>query len=119
MIPRINKIIYFSDRTSSQYKDEKTLLTYVTIKTILVFMQNETFLHHHTEKMHTMELKAQLKREVTKASIQRPFNDYILTAEYMFEYCQENIKGITYMYVKNEDIFIHKEELEYKFNNCE
>lgn len=44
------------------------------------------------------------KREVTRASMQRPYNDQILTPEDMFKFCTEEITGITYIFVPAEDI---------------
>jgi hypothetical protein len=82
-------------------------------------MQNGISLHHHTEKNACDGIDGTTKREVTKSSLQGPFNEQILMAKDMFEYCKENIKRIAYMYVKNEDIVIHKEKLKDRFENCQ
>ncbi|GBL96262.1 hypothetical protein AVEN_23971-1 [Araneus ventricosus] len=43
----------------------------------------------------------------TKASLQRPYSNQILTLAEMFEFCHEHLKGITFTYVKNEEIIQH------------
>ena len=42
-----------------------------------------------------------------------------MTAEEMFQFCKQNIKGITYMYVRNEEVVNHGEELKQRFENCQ
>ena len=44
------------------------------------------------------------KREVTRTSLQSPYNDQILTPEDMFKYCKERITGIKYIFVSPEEV---------------
>ncbi|GBM99055.1 hypothetical protein AVEN_161260-1 [Araneus ventricosus] len=43
----------------------------------------------------------------TKTSLQRPCTNQILTTAEMFEFCQEHLKGITFTYIKDEEIIQH------------
>ncbi|GBL96601.1 hypothetical protein AVEN_207773-1 [Araneus ventricosus] len=43
----------------------------------------------------------------TKASLQRPCTNQILTPAEMFEFCHEHLKGITFTYIKDEEIIQH------------
>ena len=45
-----------------------------------------------------------VKRRVTRASLQRPICNQILTAYKMFEFCVEEIKGIDFLFSKNQGI---------------
>ncbi|GBN43252.1 hypothetical protein AVEN_257927-1 [Araneus ventricosus] len=43
----------------------------------------------------------------TKASLQRPYTNQILTPAEMFEFCHEHLKGIAFTYIKYEEIIQH------------
>ncbi|GBN44563.1 hypothetical protein AVEN_10663-1 [Araneus ventricosus] len=43
----------------------------------------------------------------TKASLQRPYSNQILTPAEMFEFCHEHLKGITFTYIKDKEIIQH------------
>ena len=45
-----------------------------------------------------------VKRLVSRASLQRPINNQILTAESFFEFCQENISGISFDYLTTDSL---------------
>ncbi|GBL80231.1 hypothetical protein AVEN_29201-1 [Araneus ventricosus] len=42
-----------------------------------------------------------------KTSLQRPYTNQILTPAEIFEFCQEHLKGITFTYIKDEEIIQH------------
>lgn len=44
------------------------------------------------------------KRETTRVSLQRPYSNQILTPKDMFDYCSQNISGVTYQYVSSREI---------------
>ena len=45
-----------------------------------------------------------VKRLVTRACLQRPISNQILTAHKMFEFCVDEIKGIDFLFLKNQEI---------------
>ena len=45
-----------------------------------------------------------LKQLVTRASLQRPISNQILTVDKMFEFCVEGIKTIDFLFLKNQEI---------------
>ena len=49
-------------------------------------------------------IEGTVKRLVTRASLQRPISNQILTADKMFEFCVEEIKGIDFLFLKNQEI---------------
>ncbi|GBM91990.1 hypothetical protein AVEN_190373-1 [Araneus ventricosus] len=54
----------------------------------------------------------------TKASLHRPYTNQILTPSEMFEFCQEYLKGITFTYIKDEEIIQHhNNKLLHQFEN--
>lgn len=67
------------------------------------------------EKTHVTELEV-LKREVTRASLQRPYNDQILTSKEMFEFCTSKITGVKYIFVPLEEVEKAEEQLKNNLN---
>ena len=45
-----------------------------------------------------------VKRLVTRASLQQPISNQIFTADKMFQFCVEEIKGIDLLFLKNQEI---------------
>ena len=45
-----------------------------------------------------------VKQLVTRASLQRPISNQILTVDKMFEFCVEGIKTIDFLFLKNQEI---------------
>ena len=43
-------------------------------------------------------------RMATRASLQRPYDDQILTSVQLFEYCREHIHGIDFIFISEEDM---------------
>ncbi|KAK4872006.1 hypothetical protein RN001_016130 [Aquatica leii] len=58
------------------------------------------------------------RREVTRTSMQRPYNEQILTPKDMFKYCAEKITGITYIFVSAQEIKQTEAELMKRFELC-
>ena len=56
-----------------------------------------------------------MKRLVTKASMQRPYNDQILTSDAILNFCNENIHGIKFFNVPSEDVARSETELKVRF----
>ena len=49
-------------------------------------------------------IRGKVKRLVTRATLQRPISNQILAADKMFEFCVEEIKGIDFLFLKNQEI---------------
>ena len=56
-----------------------------------------------------------VKRLVIKASLQRPSKDHILTSAAMFSFCEENIPGIRFFHVTQEQVAVCHNELKTRF----
>ena len=97
------KIIYFSDGAASQYKNRKNFLN----------------LCHHREDIDiTAEwhcsatshgkgacngLGETVKRLAARASIQRPYNDQIMTPRQLFDWASTNVPNVQFSYCSIED----------------
>ena len=45
-----------------------------------------------------------VKRLTTRASLQRPISNQILTAEKMFDFCKTEIEGIEFLFIRKDDV---------------
>ena len=59
-----------------------------------------------------------LKRIVTKASLQRPYDNHILTTKDLYEFASQNIKGMDFAFASNEEHYEEMKRLEPRFSNC-
>ncbi|KAL5506173.1 hypothetical protein EMCRGX_G007760 [Ephydatia muelleri] len=59
-----------------------------------------------------------LKRIVTKASLQRPYDNHILTTKDLYEFASQNIKGMDFTFASNEEHYEETKRLEPRFSNC-
>lgn len=69
-------------------------------------------------RMHVIVLAGQL-REVTKASLQKPPGNQILTVDEMYAFCSENLTQIKYILVKKEEVILYSKDLEQEFVSCQ
>ena len=59
-----------------------------------------------------------LKRIVTKASLQRPYDNHILTTKDLYVFASQNIKGMDFAFASNEEHYEEMKRLEPRFSNC-
>lgn len=117
--PHIKKVIYFSDGAASQYKNKKNFINLSHHITDFDLIAEWHFFASCHGKNACDGVGGTTKREVTKASLQRPYSNQILTPLEMFEFCKQHIKGITFTYITDEEItHHHKSKLLDRFENC-
>jgi len=117
-LPKVEKLIYFSDGSVSQYKNKKNFSNLCYHKIDFGFEAEWHFFASCHGKNACDGVGGTTKREVSKASLQRPSSNQILSIEDMYMFCKSNIKGITYFLVKKEEVFTHIETLQTRFENC-
>lgn len=116
----IEKLIYFSDGASSQYKNKKNFTNLCHHKTDFNLKAEWHFFASCHGKNACDGVGGTTKREVTKASLQRAYSNQILTPIDMFEFCKEHLKGIDYSFVTDEQISQHyNTKLRDRFETCE
>lgn len=115
-MPSLKKVYYFSDGSAAQYKNRK----------------NFSNLCHHTEDFDGVEAEwhfyatshgkgvcdgvgGTVKRLATKASLQNPVNNQILTPLQLFEWGKENIPSVMFFYVTNNEYLLEEKNLEERF----
>lgn len=118
--PSIKKLIYFSDGAASQYKNKKNFINISFHKEDFGFDVEWHFFASCHGKNACDGVGGTTKRAVTKASLQRTDDNHIITPQEMFKFCKEHIKGITYVFVKCEEIQeVYANVLKERFNTCQ
>lgn len=110
-MPNLKKIYYFSDGSAAQYKNRKNFIN----------------LCHHAEDFDGIEAEwhfyatshgkgacdgigGTVKRLATKASLQSPINNQILTSLQLYQWGRDNISSVIFIYVANDE-FMQEEKI--------
>lgn len=117
--PSVEKVIYFSDGSSSQYKNKKNFVNVCHHVTDFGIKSEWNFFASSHGKNACDGIGGTTKREITRVSLQRPYTDQILMPKDMFDYCSQNISGVTYKYVPREEIEENEKKLENRFQFCQ
>jgi hypothetical protein len=80
------------------------------MKRISKLRQNGISSQLHIARVLAMGLGGTMKRLASKASLQRPYNNQILTPQEFFKFCEENIENIKFKFATNSD-YSHDERL--------
>ena len=93
------KIIYFSDGCSGQYENRKYCLNLCLHKDDFGVPKRWRFFPTSHGKSPCKGLGGTIKREATKARIQRPYKNQILEPKHLFDFTNTNSKGINGKYM--------------------
>ena len=116
--PNVEMVIYFSDGASSQYKNKKNFINVCLHDNDFRLRAEWNFFASSHGKNSCDGIGGTTKREVTRASFQRPYTDQILTPQDMFKYCRENITGVNYIFVSSAEIEQMETKLTKRFECC-
>jgi len=118
IIPNIEMVVYFSDGASSQYKNKKNFVNVCQHRNDYGVEAEWNFFASSHGKNSCDGIGGTTKREVRRASLQRPYTDQILTTQDMFKYCRDNITGVKYIYVSSAEIERMETTLTERFEYC-
>ena len=110
VLPDVKKMIYFSDGASSQYKNKNFVNVCQHINDFGISAEWNFFASSHG-KNSCDGIGGTTKREVTRASLERPYNNQILMPIDMFKFCQDKITGVKYIFVPAKEIQNREEKL--------
>ena len=102
-LPGTHKIIYFSDGCAAQYKNCKKFLNLCHHEEDFKTKAEWNFFTTSHGKGPCDGLGGTVKRLATRASLQRPYSDQILTPQAFFKFCEENIENIKFQFATNSD----------------
>jgi len=109
------KIIYFSDGAASQYKNRKNFLNLCHHKDDFGVKAEWHFSATSHGKGACDGLGGTIKRLAARASLQRPYNDQLMTPRQLFDWACSNITTAHFGYCNNEDYVREQSSLENRF----
>ena len=118
VIPKIKKLMYFTDGAASQYKNKKNFVNLCSHQKDFGLNAEWHFFGSSHGKSACDGIGGTVKREVAKASLQRPLNNQIMTVDDMFSFCNENLKNIKFFYIKADEIVKISATLKSRFDCC-
>ena len=113
-MPNITCIEYFSDGCAGQYKNFKNFLNLCHHKNDFGLDANWSFFATSHGKSPCDGIGGTVKRQITRASLQRPSCDQIVSFEAVKEFCQR-ISGITFFCISKDDMIPVRKELSKRY----
>lgn len=115
----IEKMNYFSDESCAQYKNYKNFVNLVHHKQDFGITAEWNFYATSHGKNSCDGVGGAVKRLATRASLQRPLDDQILTPHQLFEFTRHNIAGLTSFFIDSDTVKSTGETLEARFSHAE
>ena len=109
------KMVYFSDGAASQYKNRKIFLNLCHHKNDFGISAEWHFSATSHGKGACDGLGGTVKRLAARASLQRPYNEQIMTARQLFDWASTNLPAIHFEYCSNEDYEREQQNLDQRF----
>ena len=109
------KIIYFSDGAASQYKNRKNFLNLCHHRNDFGIPAEWHFSATSHGKGACDGLGGTVKRLAARASLQRPYNDQIMTPRQLFDWASTNVPAVHFGYCSMEDYEREQHNLEQRF----
>ncbi|CAM1303135.1 Uncharacterised protein r2_g1312 [Pycnogonum litorale] len=102
--PEVKKVHYFTDGCAGQYKNKHNFISLCNRQKDFGLDAEWNFFATSHGKSACDGIGGTVKRLLTKASLQRPYTDPILTIEAIMEFCVERIPGIKFFNVPPEEV---------------
>ena len=113
-LPQLPKIHYLSDGSCAQYKNYKNFANLIFhVQDFGITAEWNFFATSHGKNL-CDGVGGTAKRLATRASLQRPLDNQILTPYQLFEFASQDISGITSFYVDSETV---KKRLQLSLNH--
>ena len=112
---RPKKILYFSDGAASQYKNRKNFLNLCHHEEDFGVKAEWHFSATSHGKGACDGLGGTVKRLAARASLQRPYNDQVMTPRQLFDWACANIPAVHFEYCSSEDYTREQSSLEQRF----
>ena len=113
---QLKRIIYFSDGAASQYKNRKNFLNLCHHRDDFGISAEWHFSATSHEKGACDGLGGTVKRLAARASLQRPYNDQIMTLRQLFEWAITNVPAVHFGYCSKDGYEREQQYLERRFH---
>ena len=116
--PSLTEVIYFSDGCAGQYKNRFNFINLLYHEADFGIKAQWNFFATSHGKNACDGIGGTLKRSVSRASLQRPYTDQILTGLDFFNYCQEHIQSIKCYFISTQEVNTVSTTLEPRFSKA-
>ena len=113
--PEMKKVHYFTDGCAGQYKNRFNFVNLAHHREDYGVDAEWNFFATSHGKSACDGIGGTVKRLLTKASLQRPYTDAILTSEQVLKFCSENIPGIHFINIIPQAVAESEIRLEDRF----
>ena len=113
----IKKIMYFSDGAASQYKNRKNFVNLCSHEADFGIKAEWHFSATSHGKGACDGVGGTVKRLAARASLQRPYDQQIMSPTQLYQWAKENIPATVFRYCSTEEYEVVKQELEKRFQN--
>ena len=113
----ISVVEYFTDGCAGQYKNRKSFYNLCKHQEDFGVGALWSFFATSHGKGACDGVGGTVKRLISKASLQRPLDNQIINMNDMFEFCKDNISGIHFICLSQEELKIARDELGVRFSN--
>ena len=110
---------YFSDGAASQYKNRKNFINLCHHEEDFGIPAQWHFSATSHGKGACDGLGGTVKRLAARASLQRPYDEQVMTARQLFEWASSNIPAVFFEYCSTEDYKIEQTHLEERFQRTQ
>ena len=117
-MPSVTKVYYFSDGAASQYKNYKNFSNLIMHFEDFGLSAEWHFFATSHGKSPCDGIGGTVKREVARASLQATTTGFILNPSDLYQWCQQHIAGILFIWVSQEEIEAHGLVLNERFNSA-
>ena len=114
----LQKIYYFFDGAASQYKNRKNFINLCHHEDDFGIPAEWHFSATSHGKSACDGLGGTVKRLAARASLQRPYNEQIMTPRQLFEWACSNIPAVSFEYCSTEDYKREQTHLERRFERA-
>ena len=118
VVVQLKKVLYFSDGAASQYKNRKNFINLCYHEADFGVPAQWHFSATSHGKSACDGLGGTVKRLAARASLQRPFDEQIMTPRQLFEWASSNIPSITFEYCSSEEYERERVFLEERFQKA-
>ena len=114
----VSEIIYFSDGCAGQYKNWKIFLNLCLPENYFGIPADWHFFATSHGKSPLDGIGNTIRREATRASLQRSYKDQIVSPQALFEFVNADLKGINVAFVRSEELNADRTSLGKRFENA-
>lgn len=111
----VKKVIYFSDGAAAHYKNRKNFINLCYHKKDFAVCAEWHFTATAHGKGVCDGVGGTLKRLAARASLQRPYDQQIMTPKHLFEWAVQNISLISFKYSTIDDYWMEEKKLKDRF----